>query len=138
MTVFVKYVIPINVDISDQKKELTTATPAHLRRRAGYNLQFAHKFLRILQRTLRQRVVDPATVATVGYKSSFFEHLEMKRKARLSGVERIHQVADASLTITQTLQNAEAGSIGERVEETRGLFSGGGNDGHGKKHTSVY
>ena len=66
-----------------------------------------------------QRVVRPASFATVRNQSSVLQHLEVIGQPRLRCFDVRHEVAHAMLAIEKNLDDLEPGLIGERVKELR-------------------
>ena len=53
----------------------------------------------------------------------------MKREPRLRRVERVGQLADATLAVPEPVEDPEAGLVGEGVEDACGVFLVGGGSG---------
>ena len=72
-----------------------------------------------------QLVVDPPAILPVTDYSRVLENAKMERQPGLRGIERVSQLADASLPLAEQLDDLESGLIGERVKELdRALCSG--------------
>jgi hypothetical protein len=71
--------------------------------------------------------MNPASILPVTDDSRILENAEMERQTRLSSVERIGQLAHATLSFAEQLDDLESGLVGERVKELdRALGSGVG------------
>ena len=92
------------VDVLCQKRGRSTAAAPALRcrRSGGHGLdQLGH----FSQGIGVERVVHPATFATVGDQTGLLQHLQVERQPRLGGVERVREVADAPFTQAQALED---------------------------------
>src|SRR5438045_3501380 len=64
-----------------------------------------------------QLVMDPAPILAVAHDPSVLEHTEVKRKSRLCSIESIGELAHATLTFAEQLDNAEPGLVGQGMKE---------------------
>ena len=64
-------------------------------------------------------VVRPAAVAPVGDEAGILEDLQVIGEARLAGLERVSQIADAFLTIEESRDDLDARLVGKGVTELR-------------------
>jgi hypothetical protein len=61
--------------------------------------------------------MHPPAILPVTDDSRILENAEMEGQARLGGVQRIGQLADAPLAFAEQLDDLEPGLIGEGVKE---------------------
>jgi hypothetical protein len=79
-----------------------------------------------------QLVVYPTPILTVANDPRILENAKVERQARLCSVERIGQLANATLSFTEQLDDLKPGLVGESVEELDcSIGPGVGGDGHG-------
>src|SRR5437879_8030324 len=64
-----------------------------------------------------ERVVDPAPLTAVAQQPDVLQGLEVKRQARLAGLQHVGQVAHALLAAAQSLDDPEPRRIGQRAKQ---------------------
>ena len=82
-------------------------------------------------------VVDPASVFPIEDQAGVLEHFQMKREARLCGVQFVLQVAHAALSVLQHREDAEASLVGEGVEKLGGSCQVESGAGHSSNISTV-
>ena len=93
----------------------------------GARLHAGDQGLDLFERLGVQLVVNPTSVLSVADDSRVLENAQMERESRLSGVQRVGQLADTPLSFPKQLDDLEPGLVGEGVEELdRALGSGMG------------
>lgn len=77
-------------------------------------------------------VVHPAALAAILDELGVAQHTQVERQAGLCRIERVLQVADATLAIAQHVEDRQTRGIRQGVEEPRGACeTGGGGSGGG-------
>lgn len=64
--------------------------------------------------------MHPPSVFPIDHHASVLEHFEMKRQPGLGGVERVLQLAHASLAILEHVHDRQARFVGKRMKELGG------------------
>lgn len=70
-----------------------------------------------------QRIINPATLRTIGYQPGILQDPQVERQPGLTGLKRIGQVTDALLAFSQPFDDADPGLIRKGMEKTRRPFS---------------
>lgn len=67
-------------------------------------------------------MVHPASISPVLHNLRFFERLQMERKQRLFGFQKVRQITHALFPLTEPVTNLDAGRIAKRAEPGGGLL----------------
>ena len=70
-------------------------------------------------------VVNPASILSVPDDSRILENSEMEGQTRLSGIQRIGELADAAFSFAEQLDDLESGLVGEGVKQLDRAFGSG-------------
>jgi hypothetical protein len=73
--------------------------------------------LDLLEDIRDQLVVNPPAILSVADDSRLLENAKMERQAGLRGIECVGQLADASLSFAEQLDDLESGLVGKGMKE---------------------
>lgn len=71
------------------------------------------------ERLRRDTVVRPATLLSIRDEPRIAQHLQVKGQPRLRCIEIGLQIADATLPLSQHVENSQSRLVGECVEQLR-------------------
>lgn len=105
-----------NVDVYLFKRGLSAASTGQNRQRTR-RPECDDGIVELTHRSWDQSVEAPSALSAIADQAGVLQHLEVKGEARLGRLEVGDQIADATLTVAERLDDPQTGLIGERVRQ---------------------